>query len=138
MSEINARRPYEPRAKVEFLNRLSKRQRRHLQLLSEDGPDLPSKPRTRAECIGNRRPCPFVSCKWHLFLDVLETGNIKLNFPGLEPHDLRETCALDVADRGDHTLWQVGELMNITGERMRQIEDVILSKLAGATDPRKE
>src|SRR5262249_33319259 len=40
------------------------------------------RPRTRAECKTGPRPCLFVSCKHHLYLDVNpETGSVKLNFP---------------------------------------------------------
>jgi len=32
------------------------------------------------------------------------------------------TCALDVADRGGITLEEVGEILNLTRERIRQVE----------------
>jgi len=58
-----------------------------------------------------------------LYLDVNErTGSIKLNFPDLEVWELPETCALDIADRGGITLEEVGEIMNLTRERIRQLE----------------
>lgn len=84
-------------------------------------PDPSERPRTRAECADGHRPCPFVGCKWHLYLDVLSTGSIKFNFPDLEPDELEESCALDVADRGSTTFDEVGAIMNITRERVRQI-----------------
>jgi len=88
------------------------------------------RPRTRGDCRGDERPCPFVACKHHLYLDVNpETGSIKLNFPDLEPWELPETCALDVADRGGVTLEEVGEIMNLTRERIRQVEVRGLLKL---------
>ena len=69
------------------------------------------------------RPCPYVSCKHHLYLDVNpETGSIKLNFPDLEVWEMAETCSLDVADRGGITLEEVGEILNLTRERIRQVE----------------
>jgi DNA-directed RNA polymerase sigma subunit (sigma70/sigma32) len=72
----------------------------------------------------------FVSCKHHLFLDVnQETGSIKLNFPDKEVWELRETCALDVAERGGLTLEEVGEILNLTRERIRQVEAAGLQKL---------
>lgn len=81
------------------------------------------KPRTRAECVEGHRPCPYVSCKHHLYLDVSpQTGAIKLNFPDLEVWELGESCALDIADRGGATLEEVGAIMNITRERIRQVE----------------
>lgn len=90
------------------------------------------RPATRACCIDGERPCPFVSCKWHLYLDVSPLGSIKLNFPDLDPDELTETCALDVADRGGAILEQVGALMNITRERVRQLEAIAFKKLLAA------
>ena len=81
------------------------------------------RPSTRAECAEGERPCPFVSCKHHLYLDVsARTGAIKLNFPDIEVAEMTETCALDVADRGGVTLEEVGTLVNMPRERIRQIE----------------
>jgi hypothetical protein len=87
------------------------------------------RPKTRADC-GEQRPCPWVACKHHLYLDINpETGSIKINFPDLEPWELRDTCALDVAERGGSTLDQVGEVTNLTRERIRQLEVRGLLKL---------
>ena len=73
--------------------------------------------------MDGERPCPWVSCKWHLYADVDPmTGDLKLNFPDVEVHELEETCALDVAADGNHTCDEVGELLNLRGERVRQIE----------------
>jgi Zn-finger protein len=88
------------------------------------------KPKTRSECLKMKRPCLFVSCKFHLFLDVNpETKSIKFNFPGKEVWDLKETCALDVADKAGVTLEEVGAIMNLTRERIRQVEMRALQKL---------
>lgn len=93
------------------------------------------RPKNRDECRVSDRPCPFVSCKHHLYLDVNpRTGSIKLNFPDLEVWELTETCALDVAERGGMTLEEVGELMNLTRERIRQVESVGLDKLRDSYD----
>jgi len=88
------------------------------------------RPKTRSECADGPRPCPFVSCKYHLYLDVKdETKSIKLNFPHLEVWELEHTCALDVAEQGGLTLEEVGHIMNLTRERVRQVEVVGLDKL---------
>ena len=58
-----------------------------------------------------------------------ETKSIKFNFPGKEVWELRETCALDVADKGGVTLEEVGAIMNLTRERIRQVEMRALQKL---------
>jgi DNA-directed RNA polymerase sigma subunit (sigma70/sigma32) len=43
--------------------------------------------------------------------------------------ELAQTCALDVAERGGITLEEVGEIMNLTRERIRQVEVTGLGKL---------
>jgi DNA-directed RNA polymerase sigma subunit (sigma70/sigma32) len=47
---------------------------------------------------------------------------------------MTETCALDVADRGGITLEEVGEIMNLTRERVRQVETAGLAKLQAIRD----
>ena len=94
-----------------------------------------SRPRSRADCINSPRPCVFVSCKYNLYLDVNpETGSIKLNFPDKEIWELEYTCALDVAEKGGITLEEVGEIMNLTRERIRQFETRGLEKVRTATE----
>jgi DNA-binding CsgD family transcriptional regulator len=126
-----SRRKARVRARTISIKRLSKREleRGKLQF-----PDLGyERPRTRGDCQHGphaERPCPFVSCKHHLYLDVNDrTGSIKLNFPDMEVWELPETCALDIADRGGITLEEVGEIMNLTRERIRQLETRGLAKL---------
>jgi len=90
------------------------------------------RPRTRGEC-GSERPCPWVGCRYHLRLDVLASGEgVRVNRSDVETESMAETCALDVADaRGAEgaTLDEVGELVGITRERVRQIEGAALVKL---------
>ena len=94
-----------------------------------------TRPRSRADCASGPRPCMFISCKHHLYLDVNPaTGSIKLNFPDMEVWELAETCALDVADRGGITLEEVGSIMNLTRERIRQVETRGLLKLRALTE----
>jgi hypothetical protein len=93
------------------------------------------RPHTRSECAEGPRPCPHVSCRHHLYLDVNpQTGTIKLNFPDLEVWELAFSCALDVADLGGTAIELVSELMNVTRERIRQIEMQALSRLASVPD----
>lgn len=104
-------------------------------ITDEDRQALAERPRTRSECP-TEGPCPWVSCKHHLYLDIgTETGSIKVNFPELEPHELRNSCALDVAERGGITLEEVGQVMNLTRERIRQIEIRGLLKLKARVKP---
>ena len=65
------------------------------------------RPKTRDHCLRMERPCLFVSCKHHLYLDV--------------------------AARGGMTLEEVGEILNLTRERIRQVEATGLQKLLELT-----
>lgn len=82
-----------------------------------------ARPTTREQCRDGERPCPWVACKHHLYLDINpETGSIKFNFPDLEVDEMTESCSLDIAESGAKTLEEVGLLTNLTRERIRQIE----------------
>src|ERR1035438_1661928 len=129
-----SRRKRPIRAKTISVKRMTKRDLELGRLLYPEVNDI-EHPETRADCANGARPCPFVSCKHHLFLDVsARTGAIKLNFPDLEVWDMNETCALDVADRGGTTLEEVGAIMNLTRERIRQVEVKGLAKLEALRD----
>lgn len=90
---------------------------------------LAERPKTRADCVGGERPCPWAACRYHLLLDVTSEGTIRVYAEDIE--EMHETCALDVADREEEgaTLEQVGDLLAITRERVRQIETRALLKL---------
>ena len=96
------------------------------------------RPTHRADCLHGAfaaRPCPFVACRFHLYLEVnARTGSIRMNFVDREPWELTETCALDVADRGGVTLEEVGGWLNLTRERVRQLEARALGLLRGISD----
>ena len=122
------RRRTRPRSKTIAMKRLTREDLRQGALMYPPV-DIP-RPTSRAECREEMRPCPWVACKHHLYLDINpETGSIKINFPDLEPWELKHTCALDVAERGGITLEEVGEIMNLTRERIRQVEVRGLLKL---------
>jgi len=128
-----SRRKRDVRARTISVKRMTKRELEIGRLLYPET-DY-DKPRFRAECAEGPRPCPFVSCKYHLYIDVSpRTGAIKLNFPDLEVWELGESCALDVADRGGTTLEDVGAIMNLTRERIRQGEVKALAKLEALRD----
>ena len=109
------------------------------------------RPRTRADCVNGIRPCPWVGCRHHLYLDVhAKTGAITLNFPAKDdgktarpgdrrgPEDsavpvwrLKHSCSLDVADLGGLNGPEMGDLLELTKERIRQIEVSALEHLRG-------
>lgn len=96
-----------------------------------------SRPKTRGECFAAPRPCPYVSCRYHLLSEVRSSGSLHLPQGDVaEALDAApETCALDVAAEGPLALDQVGALLNITAEAVRQVEVVALDKLASACTP---
>lgn len=88
-------------------------------------------PRTRGECPTSR-PCPYVSCRYNLWQDPSIGGGIKYNFQGVEPTQMAHSCSLDLAENNPDglTLEEVGRVMNLTRERVRQIEAAAIASLA--------
>jgi hypothetical protein len=78
------------------------------------------RPRNRNQCRDGLRPCPWVGCRYHLYLEVLSAGHIAINHD-CEPWELEETCALDIADRGPHIFRAVGRLIGVSKQRAEQI-----------------
>lgn len=141
-------RPREVQAKTIHPRRMSKRDLMIGSVLyPPSADDDERRPQTRADCENVPRPCPFVSCRHHVYLDVsARTGGLKLNFPDLEPDELEDSCSLDVAEQDGVTLERVGEVMNLTRERVRQIEATAIAKykaiaetylLRGAVHPKR-
>lgn len=142
--------------------------RSHFEPILQGGPTddapIPARPRTRAECPDawtsraddmrargeevippeaenqpGHRLCPWVGCKYHLYLDVTPGGSIKLNHPDIAPGDFERmsaTCALDVADRGVSTCEEVSQHMNVTRARIMQIEQEAIGDCAGLMSQR--
>ena len=70
------------------------------------------RPRTRGDCAGVPRPCPYVGCRHHLYLDVSAGGGLTFNFADLEPWELEHSCSLDVVEqRGELTIYELAALM---------------------------
>lgn len=102
------------------------RKTRQRQRLFDFDPELTAeldrkRPKCRLECIGGPRPCPWVSCKYHLFGDFEDDGSYHCNHPGKEPWELEHTCALDLADEGPLSTEQIGAAIGVGAERARQI-----------------
>lgn len=103
---------------------------------STAAPDMGrARPKVRRDCCQEARPCPWVRCRHHLFLEVRKNGS--LNFPhGQDVKALfrmSATCSLDVAALGTQTLEQCRKHFgDVTRERIRQEQDVALAKLKEA------
>jgi|GEM_PF-2979961 len=78
-------------------------------------------PPTRADCLDGPRPCRAILCKFNLHYDVSRKAK--------DDFELGETCALDVADRGQHTLRVVGGMLGMTREGSRTIEVSAMTKM---------
>jgi hypothetical protein len=79
-------------------------------------------PATRGECKDGPRPCPLVSCRHHLALDIAEDGRLFLAHDFDESNAdsivealaaMPETCALDVAERGGIDRETAGDILGI-------------------------
>lgn len=128
-----SRRKRAVRARTISVKRMTKRELEIGRLLYPE--EEHERPAERGACASGIRPCPYVSCKHHLYVDVSpRTGAIKINFPDLEVWEMGDSCALDVADRGGTTLEDVGAIMNLTRERIRQVEVKALAKLEALRD----
>lgn len=81
--------------------------------------------------------CPWARCKYHLFLDPGKAvGSFKVNHPDVDdPMELENPCALAIARRGALTLEEIAALMNVTRERVRQIEGRAQGRLRWKSDP---
>jgi len=93
---------------------------------------MPSwRPRSRQDCIQGPRPCPFVGCRHHLYLDFTPVGSVKFNFGHQEETlaQMPETCSLDVADRGEHDMTKIADYLNVTPARVQQEVASALHKL---------
>lgn len=100
-----------------------------------------TRPKTRGDCVGGQRPCPWVGCKWHLAIDVNEAGSLKINFPATNATDdltdeyidwdsMKETCSLDVVDKSNGLLpSEIGQLLNCVESNIQRIEHDYLTKL---------
>lgn len=76
------------------------------------------RPIKRGDCENGQRPCPWATCRYHL--------------AGKKTNDvlkMAQTCSLDIADDGPHTLDAIAQIYGMTRERVRQIQDGTLKEL---------
>ena len=79
------------------------------------------RPRRRADCSLITRPCPYFGCVHHLRHDVSPFGT-------LYEYESTRSCALDVAEEGEHTLQEVAEIMGISTSLAAYLEHRALKK----------
>lgn len=93
------------------------------------------RPKTRGDCEEMPRPCPWVSCRHHLWLEMGEQGRQHSQYPNrfsstrelpehIDPAEMVTSCSLDVADGKPLSLEEVGGVLGgISREAVRQIEE---------------
>lgn len=87
-----------------------------------------SRPTCRSECREGPRPCPWLQCRYHLWMEE-RYGSVRLRVGA-------ESCALDIAERGDEvTFTELGELLGVSQSRAHQICADALTKLRVALEP---
>ena len=91
-------------------------------------PERVERPQTRADCIDGPRPCPYVGCRYNLYLEVDQRGGLHL--PQHEPWAMERSCALDVADEGEQQLLEVARLLDVSHTRILQIQAAAHAKIA--------
>ena len=93
----------------------------------------PERPRTRAECppmqADGSRPCPWASCRHHLALHIDRRGAIVMTDKNKAVWEWKRPCALDHVDEEGMTLDEVADVMGMSYERVRQLEERALIKI---------
>lgn len=93
------------------------------------------RPRTRGECREGIRPCPYVSCRHHLAIDVTRAGSLRLNYPGVEVEEMEHSCSLDLAEQHERSHSDIAVILSMSRERVRQIEVDALRKISHLLQP---
>ncbi|MBL8605205.1 MAG: hypothetical protein JNK72_24960 [Myxococcales bacterium] len=132
------------RARTQSMSRLSKRfleaEALHYPPAINDANPRPALSECDATDLGtSENPCPFIRCPNHLYLDVNPaTGSVKINFPDVPPESLDllpATCARVIAREaatatsGQVALERIALVMNLSRERVRQVEAAAFRKI---------
>lgn len=87
-------------------------------------------PPNRAACKDGTRPCPHVSCLYHLQLHVHENPpKIENRFPGSVFWEVPFSCGLDVADLGSRDPKEVAEILGYEPDDLLELERQVAKKL---------
>lgn len=94
--------------------------------------DAEPRPKTRQDCLAGgmneARPCPWVSCRNHIALELSASGSL-YTADGWD-EDGRPSCVADMVEaKGPCTLEEIGNSLNLTRERVRQIEQQGIRKI---------
>lgn len=116
--------------------KLTRSERRHLRLVPPIR-EASSLPMTRGECEGGARPCPLVSCRHNVCVDVSSVGTLTVHWlPDEEPD--RPNCALDMAAAGGLSRDETGLLLGVSRQRVLQLEEQAERKMRAGMRPFRE
>ena len=102
------------------------------------------RPHTRGDCLpggcNEERPCPWVTCKWHLWPPVAAKSNGEVRLAVVPDIDslplvrLNNSCALDVADRAatrevPYSSAELAEILGCTPQNVRNAAARAMHKL---------
>jgi hypothetical protein len=78
-------------------------------------------PATRGDCIDGPRPCRALLCRYNMYFDASRKADKSFR--------VLQTCALDVADEGEHTLKAIGAILGMTREGVRYQQLIATNKV---------
>lgn len=104
-----------------------RRRRVRLRLVTTQQTAGEARPLVRSDCQGGVRPCPWVGCRHHLFLEVDAAGALHVPV-GTQPWQLEHSCALDLAREGGLSAQEVGDALRLSHTAVLQIERRALAK----------
>ncbi len=95
-------------------------------------------PRRRSDCLKRRKPCPWVRCKHHFMWLMWDKLRDKSDHEIADCiTKMKSSCVLDMVDKyREMTLEQVGQVLNLTRERIRQIEEKAITRVRKPTKER--
>lgn len=88
-----------------------------------------SVPKIRGHCENGPRPCPWILCKYHLYLDVAIESRSNGDHFGKTLTEIPETCALDLANGNGMEWEEIGEVLGTTGQTAANIGKLALNSL---------
>lgn len=84
------------------------------------------RPLTRGDCARVERPCPWVSCRYHIGIDVNPQNGVVIEHAGWEN---RYTCSLDLAEHGGLTAQEIAAVYEQSRQRIDEIVACACAKL---------
>lgn len=86
-------------------------------------PMAADRPTRRSQCVDGPRPCPWVTCRYHLHLDlVVKDGEtVVRENPNYHEGAGVDSCALDVAARGPLSSKDAAPIIGISASACKEL-----------------